>query len=56
MERNEFLKKAGLGLLTSPLILACKPGEEATPDSGSCAVTDTETDGPYPLTTAGVRR
>ncbi len=48
MERKEFLKKAGLGLLTSPLLLACKPDEEA-PTPGSCAVTDTETDGPYPL-------
>jgi len=53
MERKEFLKKAGFGLLTTQaLMMACKKSEEVVPSSttnGSCTVTDTETDGPYPL-------
>ncbi|MFC0184087.1 Dioxygenase [Pseudarcicella hirudinis] len=62
MERKEFLKKAGFGLLgTQAAILACKKSEEATTPSsggsttsggttsGSCKVGDSETDGPYPL-------
>jgi protocatechuate 3,4-dioxygenase beta subunit len=53
MERKEFLKKAGFGLLTTQaLMMACKKSDEVVPSgttNGSCTVTDTETDGPYPL-------
>ena len=54
MERSAFLKK-GMGALgVAAFINACKKtdlatGGGTTTGSGSCAVTDTETDGPYPL-------
>jgi protocatechuate 3,4-dioxygenase beta subunit len=53
MERKDFLKKAGFGILTTQaLLMACKKSKEVVPSTttnGSCTVTDTETDGPYPL-------
>lgn len=55
MERKDFLRK-GVGLLGMvsiiPTLSACKKengADAGTGGSGSCTVTDTETDGPYPL-------
>lgn len=55
MERKHFLKNS-IGLLGIIPILStldsCKKEESTGPgsnDTGSCTVTDTETDGPYPL-------
>lgn len=59
MERKNFLKKTAgfigaIGII--PVLDACKkdgttsdPDSGSDPESGSCSVTDTETDGPYPL-------
>lgn len=53
MQRKEFLKNIGLGGLLLPVIAACKEDEvletSAGNNSGTCTITDTETDGPYPL-------
>ena len=54
MERKQFLKNgAGLLGLTAlvPVLTGCKKDETVTSGStsGACAVTDSETDGPYPL-------
>jgi protocatechuate 3,4-dioxygenase beta subunit len=59
MERKDFLKNS-IGFLgitaIAPALNACKKEDTTTTDtaagtetSGSCTVTDTETDGPYPL-------
>lgn len=57
MERKNFLKKTAgfigaIGII--PVLDACKKDDttddsSSGSDSGSCSVTDTETDGPYPL-------
>ena len=53
MERKEFIK--GLGTALLPLIASCKKettgdgGDTGSGESGSCTVSPTETDGPYPL-------
>lgn len=53
MERKDFLKQLGLTGLMMPLLSACKDdGEDALTGNGACTVTDTETDGPYPLYTS----
>ncbi|RAJ06913.1 protocatechuate 3,4-dioxygenase beta subunit [Chitinophaga skermanii] len=62
MERKEFLKNSVssiIGLSTIiPVMAACKKSSdvaangEAGSSDGSCKVTDTETDGPYPLYTS----
>lgn len=53
MQRKEFLKNIGLGGLLLPVIAACKEDEvletSTGNNSGTCTITDTETDGPYPL-------
>lgn len=52
MERKEFLKQIGLTGMMLPLLASCKD-DSVTPDNNSgCSVTDTETDGPYPLYTS----
>lgn len=52
MERKDFLKNS-LGLFGAasiiPVLNACKKNNDAGSGSGNCNVTDTETDGPYPL-------
>jgi protocatechuate 3,4-dioxygenase beta subunit len=56
--RKKFLKHLIVGSTSVPILLqACKKGTDNStddgtgegPGSGSCTVTDTETDGPYPL-------
>lgn len=54
--RKKFLKHLIVGTTSVPLIIqACKKETDGSTDddtdagSGSCSVTDTETDGPYPL-------
>lgn len=52
MERKDFLKNTmGVIGLTSilPLLGGCSKDTDTDPGSGACTVTDTETDGPYPL-------
>lgn len=59
MERKDFLKNTAsvIGLTPFlPILTACKKGsdteaaaETGTGADGACTVTDTETDGPYPL-------
>jgi len=56
MERKDFLKKGLMSLTVAlPIIEACKKSSaitsnvDDTSSDGSCTVTDTETDGPYPL-------
>lgn len=54
--RKKFLKHLIVGTTAVPILLqACKKGTDSSTDDGtvegsaSCTVTDTETDGPYPL-------
>jgi protocatechuate 3,4-dioxygenase beta subunit len=52
--RKKFLKSMLAGAVAVPLVIdACKKSDTAATDSGSasgsCKVTNTETDGPYPL-------
>ncbi|MBL0743934.1 dioxygenase family protein [Chryseolinea lacunae] len=57
MERKEFLKSLGFTGFMVPLIASCREEDVTATDptdtdnttSGDCTVTDTETDGPYPL-------
>src|SRR6187549_510083 len=61
MQRKEFLKNFSLGAMVVPFLQSCSTDEalkdESSGDgnnpngnsSDSCSVTDTETDGPYPL-------
>ncbi|POY35292.1 intradiol ring-cleavage dioxygenase [Solitalea longa] len=58
MERKDFLKNSISGIIgisaIAPILGACKNGNSSDLDSesspnGNCSVTDTETDGPYPL-------
>ena len=55
MQRKEFLKNFGLGTTLIPMLTSCSEDEsiEEAIDTanirGHCVVTDTETDGPYPL-------
>jgi protocatechuate 3,4-dioxygenase beta subunit len=46
MERKEFLKRLGLTALALPLMSACKDDDPTV--SGACAITATETAGPFP--------
>jgi protocatechuate 3,4-dioxygenase beta subunit len=46
MERKEFLRQLGMTGLLMPLFVACKSDDPSK--SGSCAVTDSETAGPFP--------
>lgn len=48
MERKEFLKQLGLTGIMMPILSACKDDADDM-NNGACTVTDTETDGPYPL-------
>ena len=47
MERKEFLKKLGMGAVVLPFMAACKKDDTAL-NNGSCPITPTETDGPFP--------
>ncbi|MFZ6012615.1 MAG: intradiol ring-cleavage dioxygenase [Bacteroidota bacterium] len=52
MDRKEFLKNAGMVGLIVPFLKSCgEDGVQADTGSGNggCTVTDTETDGPFPL-------
>ena len=55
MERKDFLKNSfGLIGFGSAFLTACKKSSAETvktnsSEDGSCTVTDSETDGPYPL-------
>src|SRR5512145_998471 len=55
MQRKEFLKNFGLGTTLMPMLTSCSEDESIEEaintgnNSGACVVTDTETDGPYPL-------
>jgi len=55
MQRKEFLKNFGLGTTLIPMLTSCSEDEsieeaiDTGNNSGACVVTDTETDGPYPL-------
>jgi protocatechuate 3,4-dioxygenase beta subunit len=55
MQRKEFLKNFGVGTTLIPMLSSCSEEEsieetvDTGTDSGACVVTDTETDGPYPL-------
>lgn len=53
MERKEFLKKLGFGMMVTPLMSACSKADDptATDDSnntGACTTTPSETAGPFP--------
>jgi len=51
MERKEFLKKLGLASMVVPIFTQCKDDDAVTPatdDTGTCDVTKTETEGPFP--------
>jgi protocatechuate 3,4-dioxygenase beta subunit len=48
MERKEFLKRLGLGSLIVPIIAASCGNENDDPSSGECAVSPSETAGPFP--------
>ncbi len=55
MQRKEFLKNFGLGTTLIPMLASCSEDDsieeaiDSGTDSGACVITDTETDGPYPL-------
>ena len=55
MQRKEFLKNFGLGTTLIPMLTSCSEDEtieeavDSGDNSGACVITDTETDGPYPL-------
>lgn len=49
MQRKEFLKNLGIGGAILPVLKACSDDDSPSLASGDCLVTDTETDGPYPL-------
>jgi protocatechuate 3,4-dioxygenase beta subunit len=60
MKRKDFLKKTGIGLIAVPIVAeACKSNTDASATtqettvstSGDCAVTNSETAGPYPTHT-----
>ncbi|MFN8357816.1 MAG: intradiol ring-cleavage dioxygenase [Spirosomataceae bacterium] len=65
MKRIEFLKNAGLSLLTTSALIACKKDSEVSPtstnstttgstngsSSSDCTVTPSETEGPFPTKT-----
>jgi protocatechuate 3,4-dioxygenase beta subunit len=59
MERKEFLKKLGFAMMVAPLLSACSKDDDPTAaDSntntntdGTCAVTPSETAGPFPTKT-----
>lgn len=53
MERKEFLKKLGIGMMVTPLFGACSeedPGIDETDsnNTGACTTTPSETAGPFP--------
>ncbi len=48
MERKDFLKRLGMSSLILPLIVSCKKDDDPTPNTGTCASTDSETAGPFP--------
>lgn len=50
MERKDFLKKLGLGIIVTPLISACSESDDPTTTNttGTCATTPSETEGPFP--------
>lgn len=55
MQRKEFLKNFSLGTTLIPMLASCSEDDsiedaiDSGTDSGACVITDTETDGPYPL-------
>lgn len=62
MKRIDFLKQLGLGVVSSAILLACKSSTEVAPNTvtnstgstngssaSNCAVTNTETEGPFPI-------
>jgi protocatechuate 3,4-dioxygenase beta subunit len=55
MQRKDFLKNFSLGTTLIPMLASCSEDDsieeaiDSGTDSGACVITDTETDGPYPL-------
>ncbi len=55
MERKEFLKRLGMASLIIPVLTGtsagCGKDDDPTPSTGTCAVTNSETAGPFPTKT-----